>query len=101
MPVAQTVQSPSNTALQLSRGDDQGLVIGFATAPGTGLPDKIAFFGGTPTAPITPTGLTATSVAGSTTTVFVNTAWTAGLGSTAYTIADVIFALKTLNILKN
>lgn len=101
MPVATTVNSPSNTALQLSRGDDQGLLIGFGICPGTGLADKIAFFGGTPTAPITPAGYATMQTAGSTTTVFTNTATTGGVGSTQYTFGDLVAVLKTLNLLKN
>ena len=101
MPVASTVQSPSNIPLQLSRGDDQGTILGYGTTPGMGIPDKIAFFGGTPTAPVTPTGYSTMQTAGSTTTVFTNTATTGGIGSTQYTFGDLVRVLKTLNLLIN
>lgn len=101
MPVASTVNSPSNIPLQLSRGDDQGLLIGYGTCPGTGLADKIAFFGGTPTAPVTPAGYATLQTAGSTTTLFATSATTGGVGTTQYTFGDLVAVLKTLNLLKN
>jgi hypothetical protein len=101
MPVATTVQSPSNIPLQLSRGDDQGTILGFATTPGMGLADKIAFFGGTPTAPVTPAGYATLQTAGSTTALYTNSATTGGIGTTQYTFGDIVAVLKTLNLLKN
>jgi len=101
MGIATTSVNASNTALQLSRGDDMGCIVGFATAPGTGSPDKIAFFGATPVAPITPAGYSTMQTAGSTTTVFTNTATTGGIGSTQYTFGDVVATLKTLGLFKS
>lgn len=59
----------------------------------------IGFWGKTPAAQVTPTGLTATAAAGSTTSVFVNTTFNGGSG-TAFTVGDVVFALKAAGLLK-
>jgi hypothetical protein len=101
MPVAQTVQSPSNIPLQLSRGDDQGTILGFGTTPGMGIPDKIAFFGATPVAPITPAGYATLQTAGSTTALYATSATTGGIGTTQYTFGDIIATLKTLGLFKS
>lgn len=60
----------------------------------------VGIWGATPVAQSSPAGLVATATAGSTTSVFVNTTFTGGIGSTAYTCADIIAALKQIGILK-
>jgi hypothetical protein len=45
------------------------------------------------------TGNTHTVAAGSTTTVFTNTTFDGGLGGSAYTVGDVVKALKNAGIL--
>jgi hypothetical protein len=46
-----------------------------------------------------PTGNTHTVTAGSTTNVFTNTTFDGSKGSKAYTIGDIVAALKTLGVL--
>ena len=45
------------------------------------------------------TGNTHTTSAGSTTTVFTNTKFDGGIGSTGFTVGDVVTALKKLGVL--
>jgi hypothetical protein len=92
---AQDIISNSNIPYQLG-GNPNGAVLG------TGPTDLIGFWGTTPVAQtaLIPTGLTATVTAGSTTTVFTNTTFNgggtgAGLSANAYTLGDLVFALKT------
>ncbi len=61
----------------------------------------IGFFGTTTVAQQTKSGNTATTVAGSTTNVFINTTFTGGVGTTDYTIGDIVRALKNYNLLVN
>ena len=91
-----------NTAVkQLSDFNSQGTVLGApGTNPVTGTGDKIAFFGATPVVqPASPTGNVHTPTAGSTTSVFVNTTFDGSIGTTAYTIGDLVIALKNLGLI--
>lgn len=71
------------------------------TQLGASVTDKIGFFG---TAPIaqngTPAGNTHTVTAGSTTAVYTNTTFDGGLGTSAYTVGDIVAALKNLGLIK-
>jgi len=69
---------------------------GTAIAPNGGL---VSFFGATGSTQPTAAGNTATSAAGSTTAVYVNTTFTGGSGSTAYTVGDIVKALKALGLI--
>ena len=69
---------------------------GTAIAPNGG---KVSFFGVTPVAQQVGTGSTTTSAAGSTTAVYVNTTFTGGVGTTAYTVGDLVAALKNLGLI--
>lgn len=62
--------------------------------------DKGAFFGADPVAQPSGTGFTTTAAAGATTSVFTNTTFSGGIGSTAYTVGDLVVALKKLGLLK-
>jgi hypothetical protein len=48
----------------------------------------------------TPTGVTQQTAAGAGAAVKVDSTSTGGIGSTAYTVGDVIAALKTMGVLK-
>jgi hypothetical protein len=70
------------------------------TALGQSASDKVGFYGTTPVAqPGSPSGNTHTPTAGSTTAVYVNTTFDGSIGSSAYTIGDIVVALKNLGLL--
>ncbi len=76
------------------KSDSDGYVMGNSAA------DKIGFFGAAPVAqPASPAGNTHTPAAGSTTAIYVNTTFDGGVGSTAYTLGDVVAALKSLGLI--
>ena len=79
----------------LSDGNPNGTVLG------NSLTDQIGFYGDTtPVGQATPAGFTATPSAGSTTNAFVNTTFSGGVGTTAYTVGDLIAILKATNLFK-
>lgn len=80
-------------ALNIIAGTGTGTKIATATT------QKIAFYNGTPVVQPSSTGAVATSDVGSTTTIHVNTTFTGGVGSSKYTLADVIGHLKTLGLI--
>ena len=81
---------------QLSKKCPDGTVLGQSTS------DKIGFYGVTPVVqPASPSGNTHTPTAGSTTSVFVNTTFDGSSGSTAYTIGDIVLALKNYGWLES
>jgi hypothetical protein len=58
------------------------------------------FFGATPVVqPASPTANVHTPTAGSTTAVYVNTTFDGGITGTAYTIGDLVVALKNLGLI--
>ena len=75
---------------QLGDGSSDGI-----QAPNT----KAGFFGATPVVQQTTGGNVSTGAVGATNTVFLNTTFTGGVGSKAYTIGDVIAALKNLGFI--
>lgn len=65
-----------------------------------GVTGRVGLFGATPTTQFTPIfSSTASPTAGATTNVFVNTGFTGDVGSTTYTVGDVIRSLKLLGVL--
>ena len=60
---------------------------------------NVGFYGTTPVAQPTATGNVAVTTAGATNTVFRNTTFTGGTGTTAYTIGDIVRALKLLGLI--
>lgn len=101
MPVASDVASPTNGPRQLSDGNSEGTVLGIGGTLANGGKDKIAFLGNTPIAqfaqPATPS--TATLTAGATTSVYVNSSFTGGTGTSGYTVGDIVTALKNYGLL--
>ena len=92
-------QNTSAAPKQLGDGNTQGIMVGPALDT-AGNASKIGFLGTTPVALPTPAGYTTMQTAGSTTSVFINTATTGGVGSTQYTFGDLVAALKAIGLLK-
>jgi hypothetical protein len=86
-------------AKQLSDGNTQGMMV-CPALDSSGAPYKLGFFGVGPIALPTPAGYTTMQTAGSTTSLFINSATTGGVGSTQFTFGDVVAALKGLGLLK-
>lgn len=60
---------------------------------------KVGFFGAAPAAQLAPATNVHTVAAGATTAVYVNTTFDGSIGTSAYTVGDIVAALKTLGIL--
>jgi len=69
---------------------------GTAIAPNGG---KVSFYGVAAVVQPTSAGNTTTTAAGSTTAVYTNTTFPGASGSTAYTIGDIVTALKALGLI--
>lgn len=66
----------------------------------TAATQKVGFFGATPVVqPASPAANTHTVAAGATTNVFTNTTFDGSIGTTAYTVGDIVVALKNLGLL--
>ena len=61
--------------------------------------DAVGFFGATPATQPTAATNVHTVAAGSTTAAYVNTTYDGSIGSTAYTVGDIVAALKTLGLI--
>ncbi len=102
-----TVQGGAGTAntnvttnpKQLADGQTTGVLVNPAV-DASGNASKLGFFGVTPVAAPTPTGYTTMQTAGSTTSIYINTATTGGIGSTQYTFGDLVATLKTFGLIK-
>ena len=76
--------------------------VGDGSADGIQTPNtKAGFFGATPAAQPTAATNAHTVGAGATTSVFTNTTFDGSIGSTAYTVGDLVAALKTLGLIKS
>ena len=74
--------------------------VGDGSADGVQLPNtKLGAFGATPAAQPTAATNVHTVAAGATTAVFTNTTFDGSIGSTAYTVGDIVAALKTLGLI--
>lgn len=90
----------ANTALQsaqapysVGHNGPEGINIGIAAT------DKVGFYGATPVVQPTTTGSVTGFVAGSGTASKSDSVWAGSTGSTAYTVGDLVDALKKLGIL--
>lgn len=90
----------ANTALQsaqapysVGHNGPEGINIGIAAT------DKVGFYGATPVVQPTTTGNVTGFVAGSGTASKSDSVWAGSTGSTAYTVGDLVDALKKLGIL--
>lgn len=69
------------------------------TKIGTATTQKLAFYNSTPIVQPAASTDTTTGAAGGTTTVFLNTTYTGGVGSSAYTVGGILASLKNLGLL--
>jgi hypothetical protein len=80
---------------QLHDGNPDGATIGQSTT------ELVSFYNVPPVAQsaLAPTGNVHTPAAGATTAVYVNTTFDGSTGASAYTIGDIVLALKKLGAL--
>jgi len=80
---------------------DHDLIIGTSTGTkiGTATSQKIGFFNATPVVQPATTGTTTGTSGGSGTALHANATFTGGVGSAAYTVGDIVKALKDIGIL--
>jgi hypothetical protein len=94
-----TGDSPTFAGLTIADAGDIVLATGTGTKIGTATGQKIGFFNATPVAQQAGTGETTGATGGSGTNVHVSATFTGNVGSAAYTISDIVKALKNLGIL--
>ncbi len=87
------MSSVSAAVKQLSDGNSQGTTLGQSAT------DKVSLYNATPVVQPAGTGNVHTVAAGATTAVFVNTTFDGSTGTSAYTVGDIVVALKALGIL--
>lgn len=91
-PQASLVSTSNQSDTPSNSGD--GLLVGVAAST------PVGFFGTTPVVqPASPAANVHTVAAGSVTSVFVNTTFDGSIGSTAYTVGDLVVALKNLGLI--
>ncbi len=81
------------SAHQLSDARPDGTKLGQSST------DKVGFFGATPVAQQSTTGTTTGFTAGGGTTATSSSTLTGGTGTSAYTVGDIVLALKNLGVL--
>lgn len=88
-------------AANITMGDAKNIVVNATTGTkiGTATTQKLGFFNATPVAQQATTGTTTGFTAGAGTAVLSDSTFTGGSGSAAYTIGDVVKALKALGFL--
>jgi len=90
-----------NLKEDITIADGKNIVVNTTTGTqiGTGATQKLGFFGATPVAQPSSTGQTSGFTAGSGNAVNDDSTFTGGVGSTAYTIGDIVKHLKTLGLI--
>jgi hypothetical protein len=91
-------QNTSAAPKQVSDGNTQGLVL-CPAKDSSGASYKLSAYGAAPVTQPTAAANVHTVAAGATTSVFVNTTFDGSIGSTAYTIGDIVAALKSLGLI--
>lgn len=94
-----TGDSPTFAGLTIADTGNIVLATGTGTKIGTATGQKLGFFNATPVAQHSSTGETAGATGSSGTTVHVTATFTGNVGATAYTISDIVKALKNLGLL--
>lgn len=97
--MAETAFSNPNVAQRHSQVQSQGLDTKDGTVHGVASTAQEGFFGAAPVAQPTAATNVHTVAAGATTTVFTNTTFDGSTGTTAYTVGDLVAALKTLGLI--
>lgn len=98
---ALNIDTSLNVNWSMSIADNVAVALGTTngTKFGTATSQKIGFFNAAPVVQPNGTGNTHTVTAGSTTNVFINTTFDGSTGSTAYTVGDIVKALKSVGLL--
>jgi len=91
VPQASLVSTGNESQVPNNLGD--GLQVGASAA------SLVGFYGASPVVQPVSSGNTHTVTAGSTTSIFTNTTLDGGIGSTAYTVGDLVKALKQLGLI--
>ena len=94
-----TSDSPTFAGLTIADAGNIVLATGTGTKIGTATGQKLGFYNATPVVQQAGTGETTGATGGSGTTVHTNATFTGNVGSAAYTISDVVKALKNLGLL--
>jgi hypothetical protein len=94
-----TGDSPTFAGLTIADTGNIVLATGTGTKIGTATGQKLAFYNATPVAQQAGTGETTGVTGGSGTNIHDNATFTGNVGSAAYTISDIVKALKNLGLL--
>jgi hypothetical protein len=94
-----TGDSPTFAGLTIADAGNIVLATGTGTKIGTATGQKLAFYNSTPVVQHSTTGETTGVSGGSGTNIHANATFTGNVGSAAYTISDVVKALKNLGLL--
>lgn len=90
--------SGTGGAVNLASGDAAGGTVGAVNVQTVAL-GKLGFYGATAIVIPSGNGTQATTAAGATTAIYLNTTLTGGVGSTAYTTGDIVKCLKQLGLI--
>jgi len=94
-----TTDSPTFAGLTIADTGNIVLATGTGTKIGTATSQKLGFYNAAPVVQYSTVGTTTGFTAGSGSAVLADSTFTGDSGATAYTIGDVVRALKTLGLL--